>query len=256
MLSLKFSPANAKTAKLQKYPQLQQYLQGRKIYSLDLLSGIGCMGARDCLAYVVHKNGKKKLKDGPHTEFRCFSASQEVLYGNVYNLRKHNLDLMRQLKTEEKIANQILADIPKNCGILRLSVAGDIISQEHFNALVNVAQKRQDILFYGYTKSLPFWTSYIDGGKTLPSNLVLTASIGGKYDNLIDKYNLRSAKVVYSSYQAKKLGLPVDHSDIHAADPAKKNQSFALVIHGQGPKNSKHAKAWSRIKNNNGGYSR
>lgn len=255
-MKLRFSPANAKTTKLQKYPQLKKYLQGRKIYSLDFLSGVSCMGARDCLAYVVHKNGKKKLKDGPKTEFRCFSASQEVLYGNVFNLRKHNLDLMRQLKTEEKITNQILADIPKNCGILRLSVAGDIISQEHFNSLVNVAQKRQDILFYGYTKSLPYWTSYIDTGKTLPSNLVLTASKGGKYDNLIDQYKLRSAKVVYSQYQAKRLGLPVDHSDIHAADPAKKNQDFALVIHGQGPKNSKHAKAWQRIKKNKGGYSR
>lgn len=256
MLSLKFSPANAKTSKLQKYPQLQKYLQGRKIYSLDLLSGVGCMGARDCLAYVIHKNGKRKLKDGPKTEFRCFSASQEVLYENVFNLRKHNLDLMRQLKTEEKITNQILADIPKNCGILRLSVAGDILSQEHFNALANVAQRRSDILFYGYTKSLPFWTNYLDLGKTLPTNFVLTASKGGKYDNLIDKYNLRSAKVVYSSYQAKKLGLPIDHSDIHAADPAKKNQDFALVIHGQQKGNTKASKAWQRIKNNKGGYSR
>ena len=87
---LKFSKANAKTEALKQVDELKPYLEGkRKIYSLDLLSGYSCPAAHDCLSKAVaDENGKRKIKDGPHTKFRCFSASQEVQYTNVYNSRK------------------------------------------------------------------------------------------------------------------------------------------------------------------------
>ena len=96
---LKFSKANAKTQALANDAELADYLTDkRKIYSLDLLSGYSCPYAKKCLSKaVVQDNGKRKIKDGKHTEFRCFSASQEVQYTNVYNSRKHNFDLLRNL---------------------------------------------------------------------------------------------------------------------------------------------------------------
>jgi excisionase family DNA binding protein len=42
-------------------------------------------------------DGKRRIQDGPNTEFRCFSASQEVVYTNVYNLRKGNFDAIRAI---------------------------------------------------------------------------------------------------------------------------------------------------------------
>ena len=78
---LKFSKANAKTEALKQVDELKPYLEGKqKIYSLDLLSGYSCPFAEKCLskATVDKATGKRKIKDGPYTAFRCFSASQEV----------------------------------------------------------------------------------------------------------------------------------------------------------------------------------
>jgi hypothetical protein len=85
---LKFSKANAKIEALKEVPELAKYLDGkRKVYSFDLLSGYSCPFAEKCLSKAtVQIDGKRKIKDGPKTEFRCFSASQEVQYTNVYNL--------------------------------------------------------------------------------------------------------------------------------------------------------------------------
>ena len=98
---LKYSPANAKTEALKEVDELKQFLASpasldkRRIYSLDLLSGYSCPFAEECLSKAVIVDGKRKIKDGPKTKFRCFSASQEVQYTNVYNLRKHNFDTLR-----------------------------------------------------------------------------------------------------------------------------------------------------------------
>ena len=97
---LKFSNANAKTEALKQVPELAEYLKDkRKIYSLDLLSGYSCPYAKACLSKaVVQSDGRRKIKDGVDNEFRCFSASQEVQYTNVYNLRKHNYDMFQERK--------------------------------------------------------------------------------------------------------------------------------------------------------------
>jgi hypothetical protein len=53
--------------------------------------------------------------------------------------------------------------------------------------------------------------------------------------------------VVPSGYQARKLGLPVDNDDSHAADPKRRDNDFALVIHGTQPKGSDYAKIVARL---------
>ena len=93
---MKFSKANAKIEALSKVPELAKYLEGkRKVYSFDLLSGYSCPFADKCLSKATMIDGKRKIKDGPNTEFRCFSASQEVQYTNTYNSRKANFDALR-----------------------------------------------------------------------------------------------------------------------------------------------------------------
>ena len=49
----------------------------------------------------------------------------------------------------------------------------DFFSQEYFDSWLEVARNRPRTLFYGYTKSLPFWVARTD---SVPANLVLTAS--------------------------------------------------------------------------------
>ncbi len=254
-IMVKFSKANAKIEALAKVPELAKFLEGkRKVYSFDLLSGFSCPFAEKCLSKAVQINGKRKIKDGPKTEFRCFSASQEVQYTNVYNSRFNNFSALRKMQhNSDDMANAILAAMPANTGIVRIHVAGDFFNQYYFNAWLTVAEQNPDKLFYAYTKSLPFWVDMVDPklGIRLPENFVLTASRGGRRDDLINSLQLREAVVVYSEAEAEKLGLEIDHDDSHAARPSLRNQNFALLIHGTQPKGSPAAEALKILKRDN-----
>ena len=100
-------------------------------------------------------------------------------------------------------------------------------------------------MFYAYTKSLPYWVARLN---EIPDNFILTASYGGRRDALIKKHNLRSVKIVHSTYQARKLKLQIDHDDSHAAIPSKKHKDFALLIHGIQKAKTKASKAIQRMK--------
>ena len=233
---LKFSNANAKTEALKQVPELAEYLKDkRKIYSLDLLSGHSCPFAEKCLSKaVVQSDGRRKIKDGLKTEFRCFSASQEVQYNNVFNSRKHNFDLLRQSNNKDLL---LMDSLPKNAGIVRIHVAGDFFSADYMQAWYNVAMSNPTVLFYAYTKSLTYWNNVVNEMPIL-NNFVLT-----------------STTVVYSEAEAEKLGLAIDHDDSHAARPSLRNQDFALLIHGTQPKGSDAATALRALKGK-GSYSR
>ena len=250
---LKFSKANAKIEALSKVPELAKYLEGkRKVYSFDLLSGYSCPFAEQCLSKAtVQLDGKRKIKDGPKTEFRCFSASQEVQYTNVYNLRKNNYEFLKMLNTGENVVGRMAEAIdyalPVNAGIVRIHVAGDFFNENYFKAWMRVARLNPTVLFYAYTKSLKYW---IDNRDLIPDNLILTASRGGRLDHLIDEHNLREAVVVYSEFSAAIKKLIIDHDDSHAACPSLKDNSFALLIHGTQPKGTEAANALQNLRRN------
>lgn len=237
---LKFSPANTKLKKLYKKRYLQKWLRGRrKVYSLDLLSGWSCPFAKDCHSKAVQTPKGRRIQDGPDCQFRCYAASQEVQYDNVYKVRKDNFDAIRKCRTQADIVKLLESSLPKNAGIVRWHSAGDFFSPKYFGAAVELAKRHPDVLFYAYTKALGYWASNFDD---IPANLVLTASRGGRLDELIDTWGMRSVVVVKSGYQARKAGLPVDNDDSHAADPARRENDFALVIHGTQPKGSELGK--------------
>jgi hypothetical protein len=245
---LKFSPANVKIQALSLVPAIASFLTAkRKVYSFDLLSGFSCPFANECFSKaVVGADGKKSIQDGKNTLFRCFSASQEVLFTNVYNLRKANFDALRG-KTAGEMIKLLAESLPKNAGVIRIHVAGDFFNQEYFDAWLSVALCKPDTLFYAYTKSLPYWVARMD---QIPANFVLTASRGGRRDALIEKHTLRSVKVVFSEAEASAAGLEIDHTDEHAANPETRLNDFALLIHGTQPKGSTAADAIKVLKKN------
>ena len=243
---VKFSTANAKLKALYDVPELERWLQNRrKVYSFDLLSGWSCPQAKDCLSKVVQLDVGRRIKDGPHTQFRCFSASQEATFPSAYNKRKANFDALKSLQTTYGMAKIISEAIPKNLGICRIHVAGDFFNEKYFRAWRMVAEWHPDRLFYAYTKSLQFW---LDNRELIPDNFVLTASRGGRQDHLIDQHNLRESKVVFSEAEAEALGYEIDHTDEHAAIPEIRDESFALLIHGVQPKGSKASDAIKQLK--------
>ena len=130
--------------------------------------------------------------------------------------------------------------IPKKATVIRVHVAGDFFNQAYFNAWMQVARNRPDIIFYAYTKSIGFWINQLGN---IPSNFKLNASYGGKQDNLIEQYNLKYAKVVFSVEQAGNL--KIDHDDTSAY---MRDESFCLLIHNTQPKGSEASKALSVLK--------
>ncbi len=211
---------------------------GKKIYTFSIVSGYTCPFAKDCLAKVDRITGK--LTDGPDTQFRCFSASQEALFPAVRKSRWNNFEKILNAIKNNTLVDLILKNIPKKATIIRVHVAGDFFNQAYFNAWMQVARNRPDIIFYAYTKSIGFWINQLGN---IPSNFKLNASYGGKQDNLIEQYNLKYAKVVFSVEQAGNL--KIDHDDTSAY---MRDESFCLLIHNTQPKGSEASKALSKLR--------
>lgn len=215
----------------------------REVLTFSLPSGYTCPGAQDCLSRANKKTGK--ITDGPETQFRCFSASQEALLPIVRKARWKNHDLLKSAakKGGKHIVDLIGNSLPSNPAKVRIHVAGDFFSQLYFDSWIKVATQFPHTLFYGYTKSLPYWISRLP---LIPANFVLTASVGGKFDTWIDEYNLKNARVVYSVQEAADLGLPIDHDDSCAMNV--KPKAFALLLHGTQPAGSAAVQALTLLK--------
>jgi hypothetical protein len=229
---LKFGKGNAKLDKT--------------IATFSLPAGWTCPGAAQCLARADRNTGK--VADGPLQQFRCFAATAESAYRNVRESRWHNFDLLKG-KTRDEMSELILASLPESETIVRIHVSGDFFSADYFGAWLDVAKSRPATKFYAYTKSIPMWKALAD---SIPANLILTASEGGRFDAQINGF--KRAKVVFSEDQAAALGLAIDHDDSHAYDG---NESFALLLHGTQAKGTVAAKALTALRHLNvGGYSR
>lgn len=243
---VRFSSNNGKMAKLAKSPSLQPYLDnGQKVYSFDLLAGHSCPFAKRCLAKVEIIDGKFKVIDGPDQEHRCYASMLEVR-PNVYNLHAHNYKALTSLRTIDEMVEVIQAALPKDAGIVRIHSSGDFFNSTYFQAWLKVISHNPNVLFYAYTKCLPFWINNLETVERL-SNLVLTASDGGTHDEFIVKHNLRQAIVTFSESEGLASGLEFDDDDSHAADPSKRDQSFLLLLHGSQPKGTEAGEALKAI---------
>jgi len=230
---LKVSPPNTK---------LRQLIYSHSYYveSLSLLSGHTCPFAHTCMARVDKVT--RKIVDGKFAEHRCFSASNEAAFPSVYNARKYNTDLLQACKTEDEIYQLLDFSIRKSFDPFRIHIGGEFYNQMYFDAWCKFAFDNPYRVFYAYTKSLPYWVNRLGD---IPSNLSLTASYGGRADNLIADHNLKSAIVVSHPEDADKLQLEIDHDDSHAI--ANDGKSFALLIHGTQKAGTKSSQAIKRM---------
>ena len=237
---LEFSPMadNAKTLELLRKLGIAR----SRGFVFNLPSGFTCPGALECLSKADRVTGK--ITDGKNTLFRCFSASTEALYTRARDQGWRNFDKLRGLDYEQMV-QLINESLPENAEIVRPGVRGDFFNQVYFEAWLAVARLRPGTLFYCYTKSLNYVTANLD---RIPENFIVNASRGGRYDHLIDEYNLKVAEVVYSPEEAEAKGLPIDHDETHAIT---KTGNFALLLHGTQAPGSLASKAIKAMKDNN-----
>jgi len=216
----------------------------KKTLIFDLPAGRTCPNSDKCRSYaVMNNNGKLTVEDGKNTIFRCYAASQEAQYKNVYNARKYNLDLIKnslisdafkndKINTIDLINKSIQKHITKNIDKVRIHSSGDFFSGEYLRAWLKVARVNPQLKFYCYSKSLHLFGTNL----SLPDNFYLTASMGGLRDDLIHKGHFkRWAIVVNSEAEAIKKGIEhigkpykIDKDDSSCFKP----DPFALLIHG------------------------
>lgn len=210
-----------------------QKLKRKRQAIFDLPAGHSCPFALTCYAYAIKETGR--LIDGDWQLVRCYAASAECAFPPARRNRWHNFDLLRG-KTRSEMFERISADLPKDVDIVRVHSSGDYFNEFYFLAWMDVANRFPNVLFYSYTKAIPFWLNH---RKDIPANFHLNASYGGRYDALIAPHGLKSVTIVNSEDEARSLNLEIDHDDFHAWAQRK---SFALLIHGNGPKGSLQAK--------------
>lgn len=223
---LRFSHGNAKL--------------NRDTVIFNLPAGFTCPGALNCLSMaVLGDNGKRTIRDGEFTQFRCFAASSEVQYDAVYNNRQENFKTIVKALRDGNAADLINEGLQnarkKTTTKVRIHESGDFFNAEYLMAWVLVAQHNPDLKFYCYSKNLPLFV-----GLQLPSNFYFTASYGGKFDHMIDEgLFTRYAKVFMSEDDANREGLKVDSQDKSCFEDGP----FALLVHGTQPKGSEWGKA-------------
>lgn len=212
------------------------------IITFSLPAGYTCPGAKECLARADVERGV--IVDGPDAKFRCFAASQEAVYSNVRRARWRNFELLTAARLaggKEGMVQLIMDSLPKAFEKVRVHVSGDFFNQEYFDAWLEVARHWPDKIFYAYTKSLKYWAT---AKSAVPDNFRLTASRGGKFDDMIEEENFREVEVIFHPDQAE--GRPIDHDDSHAY--TDKQENFVLLLHGVQKKDTEAAAALRVLK--------
>jgi hypothetical protein len=206
----------------------------------NLPAGKTCPGALYCLSFAVtDENGKRSIRDGEHTQFRCFAASSEVQYDGVYQNRAENLQQIISSLRDGNCADLINQSLQKarkkKTKLVRIHESGDFFNAAYLQAWLMVAQVNPDLKFYCYSKNLPLFV-----GLELPSNFYFTASHGGKFDHMIEEGMFpRYSKVFKTEADAIAAGFKVDSQDQSCFEEGP----FALLVHGTQPAGSEWGKA-------------
>ncbi len=190
-----------------KFLRKTKYYEG-VVYEWNLPSGFTCPFAQDCLVKVDRYTGKF---NDLHKTYKCYSAVAER-FPAVRNHRWGNFEGLRKGK---------IPKIPVQAKAIRIHASGDFYNQAYFDTWLEICRENPTVEFWAYTKSLNYWVNRID---TIPNNLTLTASRGGKHDNLIDQYSLKNVDVISDPSEAD--GRPIDTCDDQARLPGV---NFCLV---------------------------
>lgn len=212
---------------------------------LSLPAGHTCPGANACLTFADRITGR--ITDGPNAEFRCYAALaetrptvRELRWRNLRRLTGRDADAIRDL-----LVASVLSSTRAYSKRVRLFESGDCFSPALRDGILSAAAILHHLVIYFYTKNLPLWLDRRGDPLRLPPNLFITASWGGKHDQLIEQGLFpRNSRVVFDEEEANRLGLPIDHTDELAYDASP--QAFAHLLHGVPKKGTPAAEAIRR----------
>lgn len=108
---------------------------------------------------------------------------------------------------------------------VRIHDSGDFYSIKYLNKWVEIANNNKDVIFYAYTKSIPFFKKNLD----IPNNLKIIFSEGSKKDNLINTLKDRHSRIFKDINTMLKAGyINASDNDLNAIQDNKK---VGLLLH-------------------------
>lgn len=179
------------------------------VYEWNIPTGTTCPFALECKVKVDRVTGKMDAYKGA---YRCYAASAER-FPAVRESRWANYEYVLAGKVPE---------LPKKCEAIRIHASGDFFNQAYFDMWIGIAERNPDVEMWAYTKSVKYWVARLG---SIPSNLILTASYGGRNDELIEQYNLKNV-IVYKAHTDVPEERMIDTNDDLARLPLV---NFALL---------------------------
>jgi len=158
----------------------------------------------------------------------CYARDGRYRMKSTQNAMEARLAITQKVDFVDIMSSEINEKLKRNPkGFnLRMHSSGDFYHRVYLLKWTALAIKYPMVTFYAYTKMVPFFR-----GHTLPPNMTVVFSYGGKFDNQIT-YGDRHAKVFPSVYALRKAGYTdASVNDTVAANP--KIRRLGLVYHGR-----------------------
>jgi len=114
---------------------------------------------------------------------------------------------------------------------VRIHDSGDFYSIKYLLKWVNIANSNKEVIFYAYTKSIPFFKGTFQGKPIIkiPKNLKIIFSEGSKRDILINNNADRHARIFKTSNELTAAGyINASDNDLQAIT---ENKKVGLVYH-------------------------
>jgi hypothetical protein len=168
-----------------------------------------CPFAKDCIKYCYAQKGNY-----------TFPSVRKGL-NRRYELTKTNefIPMMNATITLERPTH------------VRIHDSGDFYSIDYLNKWLQIANDNKDVIFYAYTKSIPFFKGAIQGKPIIkvPENLKIIFSEGSKKDILINNNKDRHAKIFKDLATLLKAGyINASDNDLNAIT---NNKKVGLIYH-------------------------
>ena len=161
-------------------------------------------------------------------DYKCYAQKGAYAWPKVKEAYNNRYLLSRQ-DNFINIMNEAIQK--KKVDILRLHDSGDFYSIAYLNKWIEIAKANKDVIFYAYTKSIPFFkrSKEMDTTFLLPKNLIIIFSEGSKKDILINITKDRHSRIFEDINSLLKAGyINASDNDLNAI---KDNKKVGLLLH-------------------------
>jgi hypothetical protein len=161
-------------------------------------------------------------------DYKCYAQKGAYAWPSVKNAYNRRYKLTRQNNFVAIINHAIKK---RKVDVLRLHDSGDFYSLEYLNKWVQIANDNKNVIFYAYTKSIPFFkpSKNSDTSFLLPKNLIIIFSEGSSKDELINHANDRHSRIFTNLDDLIKSGyINASDNDLNAI---KENKKVGLLLH-------------------------